>query len=89
MDLGEEDRVWLLVPICMTNCLKIVTFKNFHATDSEICFLKRVLKYATVLERMNICWSKTQVGERKKETDVIKEFEKVESSSAVFVVRFT
>ncbi|KAI3509990.1 hypothetical protein L1887_25516 [Cichorium endivia] len=59
LDLGEDDRIWLLIPICVSNCLKTVTLKNFHANDSEICFLKRVLKYAHVLERMDIWWPKT------------------------------
>ncbi|KAI3510005.1 hypothetical protein L1887_25531 [Cichorium endivia] len=86
MDLGENDRVWLLIRICVSNWLKTVTFKNFHANDSEICFLKHVLKYARVLERMNICWSKTPLRGLKKQTKVMKELETIERSSTACVL---
>ncbi|KAI3753928.1 hypothetical protein L2E82_25993 [Cichorium intybus] len=89
VNLGENDRVWLLIPICVSNCLKTVTFKNFHANDSELCFLKHVLKYARVLERMNICWSKTPLRGQKKQTKVMKELETIERSSIACVVKFS
>ncbi|KAI3753913.1 hypothetical protein L2E82_25978 [Cichorium intybus] len=40
MRLGENDPVWLSIPMCMSNCLKTLTFKKLHAYNSEICFLK-------------------------------------------------
>ncbi|KAI3753910.1 hypothetical protein L2E82_25975 [Cichorium intybus] len=89
LDLGEDDRIWLLIPICVSNCLKTVTLKNFHANDSEICFLKRVLKYAHVLERMDIWWSKTQLQDVKKETKVRKELETIERRSTDCVIKFS
>ncbi|KAI3509992.1 hypothetical protein L1887_25518 [Cichorium endivia] len=89
LDLGEDDRIWLLIPICVSNCLKTVTLKNFHANDSEICFLKRVLKYAHILERLDIWWSKTQLRDVKKETKVRKELETIERSSTDCVIRFS
>ncbi|KAI3509996.1 hypothetical protein L1887_25522 [Cichorium endivia] len=56
--LGENDPVWLSIPVCMSNCLKTLTFNKLHAYNSEICFLKCVLKYAHVLEKMDISCSK-------------------------------
>ncbi|KAI3753916.1 hypothetical protein L2E82_25981 [Cichorium intybus] len=58
MHLGENDPVLLSIPLCMSNCLKTLTFKKLHAYNSEICFLKCVLKYAHVLEKMDISCSK-------------------------------
>ncbi|KAL4590514.1 hypothetical protein LXL04_003446 [Taraxacum kok-saghyz] len=54
VDFRENDRIWFLVPSCVSNCLKTVNFRNFCGIDCEVFFLKRVLKYGHVLERMNI-----------------------------------
>ncbi|KAL4590515.1 hypothetical protein LXL04_003447 [Taraxacum kok-saghyz] len=89
IDFREKDRIWFLVPVCVSNCLKTVTYKNFGGNDSEIYFLKRVLKYALVLERMNMCWCKTRVVvDVKKEIEVRMDFETVERSSKACVVNF-
>ncbi|KAI3509998.1 hypothetical protein L1887_25524 [Cichorium endivia] len=89
-DIGEDDRIWLIMPACVTDCLKTVTLKNFHANDSEICFLKCVLKYAHVLERMDISWSKThQLRDIKKETEVREELETFERRSTNCVIKFS
>lgn len=88
MRVGENDPIWSLIPICMSYHLKKVTFKNFHANDSEICFLKCVLKYARVLEKMDIWWCKTQMQVLKKQRDVKKELEMIEASSTMCLVRF-
>ncbi|KAI3753922.1 hypothetical protein L2E82_25987 [Cichorium intybus] len=89
MHVGENDPIWLLIPICMSSCLKIVTFKNFHANDSEIYFLKCILKYARVLERMDIRWSKTRLPDLKKQAQARKELECIEKSSIPCVVTFS
>lgn len=84
--LNEKDSIWLSIPICMSSCLKTMTFNNFHANDSEICFLKCVLKYAHVLLKMDIGWCKTQGQDLKKRKDVKKE---LEMSSTLCVVNFS
>ncbi|MFS7984800.1 putative FBD domain-containing protein [Helianthus anomalus] len=89
MRLGENDLIWLLVPICISHHLKTLTFKNFHADDSEICFLKCVLKYARVLEKMDVWWCKTEPRDLKKRRDARKELEIIEKSSAACIINFS
>ncbi|KAK1440047.1 hypothetical protein QVD17_05872 [Tagetes erecta] len=89
MRLGESDVIWLLVPVCISFHLKTLTFRNFHSNDSEICFVKHVLKYAHVLEKMDIWWCKTEPRDVKKQRDVMKELEIVEKSSAACIINFS
>ncbi|CAI9295229.1 unnamed protein product [Lactuca saligna] len=89
MCLGENDPILILVPICMLSCLKIVTFKNFHSNDSEIYFLKCILKYACVLERMDIVWSKTRLPDLKKQAQARTELETIRRSSTACHVKFS
>nr|KAJ0195895.1 hypothetical protein LSAT_V11C700384890 [Lactuca sativa] len=89
MCLGENDPILIVVPICMLSCLKIVTFKNFHANDSEIYFLKCILKYACVLERMDIVWSKTRLPDLKKQAQARTELETIQRSSTACHVKFS
>ncbi|KAI7727233.1 hypothetical protein M8C21_004221 [Ambrosia artemisiifolia] len=91
MRLGASDLIWLLVPICISQSLKALTFKNFHADDSEICFLKCVLKYARVLEKMDVWWCKTESRDLKKRKDVRKELELeiIEKGSAACIINFS
>ncbi|KAL4554839.1 hypothetical protein LXL04_037445 [Taraxacum kok-saghyz] len=85
MRLGENDPIWLSLPTCVSNCLKTMTFKNFHAYDLEICFVKCVLKYACVLERMDIWWFDTELQDPKK-TEVKAELEMI---STAYVIKFS
>ncbi|KAI3753911.1 hypothetical protein L2E82_25976 [Cichorium intybus] len=91
MYLGENNPVWLSVPICISNCLKTLTFNKLHAYNSEICFLKCVLKYAHVLEKMDISWSNNQnrVSFLKDKSEVRKELETLKRSSTVCVIKFS
>ncbi|KAJ9562611.1 hypothetical protein OSB04_007771 [Centaurea solstitialis] len=89
MRLGENHSIWSAIPTCMSNCLKMATFKNFCANDSEICFIKCVLKYACVLEKMDIQCCKSQQGDLKKQRDARKELETVARTSAACVVKFS
>ncbi|KAL4584388.1 hypothetical protein LXL04_008988 [Taraxacum kok-saghyz] len=89
MGVSHSDPIWLSTPICMSNRLKKLSFKNFHANDSEIYFLKCVLKYACVLERMDIGWSKTQLPGLKKQMQAMTELETIKRSSTTCVVMFT
>ncbi|KAI3753917.1 hypothetical protein L2E82_25982 [Cichorium intybus] len=91
MRLGENDPVWLSVPICISNCLKTLTFNKLHAYNSEICFLKCVLKYAHVLEKMDISWSKNQnrLSFLKDKSEVRKELETLKRSSTACVIKFS
>lgn len=89
MRLGGSDVIWLLVPVCISFHLKTLTFRNFHANYSEICFLKRVLKYARVLEKLDIWWCKTEPRDVKKQRDVTKELEIVEKSSAACIINLS
>ncbi|KAI3509991.1 hypothetical protein L1887_25517 [Cichorium endivia] len=91
MHLGEKDPVLLSIPLCMSNCLKTLTFKKLHAYNSEICFLKCVLKYAHVLEKMDISWSKNQnrLPFLKDKSEVRKELETLKRSSTVCVIKFS
>ncbi|XP_076887376.1 F-box protein At4g22280-like isoform X1 [Bidens hawaiensis] len=87
IELGENDSVWSPVPICISRHLKTLTFKNFHANDSEICFLKCILKYALVLEKMDIWWCTARPRD-KKERDVMKELEMIKRCSTACVITF-
>lgn len=91
MHLGENNSTWSSMPICITNCLKTVTLKNFHGYNSEICFLKRILKTACALEMMDIWWSKTKTYLRdlKKKIEVRKELEKIERKAAACVIKLS
>ncbi|KAI3768951.1 hypothetical protein L6452_00047 [Arctium lappa] len=89
MRLGENHLIWSTIPVCMSNCLKTVTFKNFRANDSEICFVKCVLKYARVLERMEIRCCKSQLRDLKKQRELRKELETIARSSAACVVKLS
>ncbi|KAL7592575.1 hypothetical protein Lser_V15G35343 [Lactuca serriola] len=89
MHLGENNLIWSSIPICMSNCLKIVAMKNFHGYDSEICLLKNVLKTARVLERMDIRWSETYLRDLKRKTNARKELEKIVKSSPACVIKFS
>ncbi|KAD3067112.1 hypothetical protein E3N88_34992 [Mikania micrantha] len=82
MLLDENDSSLLFVPICISHHLKSLVFKNFHANDSEIWFLKFVLKNACVLEKMDVWWCKPEPPDPKKQRDVRKELEITEKSSA-------
>lgn len=89
MRLGENHIIWSSIPICMSNCLKTVTFKNFRANDSEICFVKCVLKYARVLESMEIRCCKFQLRDLKKQRELRKELETVARTSTACVVKLS
>ncbi|KAI3510003.1 hypothetical protein L1887_25529 [Cichorium endivia] len=89
MYLGENNSIWSSMPICISNCLKTVTLKNFHGYNSEICFLKRILKYACALERMDIWWSETYQQDLKRKTKVRKELEKIERNITACVIKFS
>lgn len=89
MHLGENHYIWYSKPICIENCLKTVSLKNFHGYKSEICFLKCVLKTACALERMDIRWSETYLRDLKRKTKARKELEKIERSSTAFVIKFS
>ncbi|KAL8237711.1 hypothetical protein R6Q59_018792 [Mikania micrantha] len=90
MRLGENDSIWMFVPTCISSRLKNLTFKNFHANDSEIFFLKRVLKYAGVLEKMDVWWCKPQPQDlKKKKRYIMNEFEITEKSSAACIINFS
>ncbi|KAL4554852.1 hypothetical protein LXL04_037459 [Taraxacum kok-saghyz] len=90
--LDVNDKMWLLIPICMSNSLKTVTFKNFHGYRAEMHFLKWVLKYACGLEMMDIRWSKTylqHLKNKKKKSNVRKEIENIEKKAAACVIKFS
>ncbi|KAA8524020.1 hypothetical protein F0562_010549 [Nyssa sinensis] len=56
----EDDQVdWMLVsvPRCFKSHLKTFSFSGFEETAVEMHFLSFLLKNATVLERMTICYS--------------------------------
>ncbi|CAI9295243.1 unnamed protein product [Lactuca saligna] len=89
MYLGENNLIWSSIPICMSNCLKTVSMKNFHGYNSEICLLKHVLKTARVLERMDIRWSETYLRDLKRKTKARKELEKIVRSSPACVIKFS
>ncbi|KAK9069570.1 hypothetical protein SSX86_011474 [Deinandra increscens subsp. villosa] len=88
MRLGENDSIWLSVPICISYHLKTLTLKNFHANDSEICFLKCVMKYARVLEKMDVWWCKTEPRDLKKRRDVRLELDIIEKGTATCIIKF-
>nr|XP_043620725.1 F-box/LRR-repeat protein At3g58900-like [Erigeron canadensis]XP_043620726.1 F-box/LRR-repeat protein At3g58900-like [Erigeron canadensis] len=88
MRIGENSPIWLSIPICMSYHLKAMTFKNFHANDSEICFLKCILKYACVLEKLDIWWCKTPLFDLKKQSYVRKELKMVDRSRTPCVITF-
>ncbi|KAI3509994.1 hypothetical protein L1887_25520 [Cichorium endivia] len=89
MYLGETNPFWLSVPICISNCLKTLTFNKLHAYNSEICFLKCVLKYAHVLEKMDISCSKNWFPFLKDKSEVRKELETLKKSSTACVIKFS
>ncbi|KAK9069567.1 hypothetical protein SSX86_011471 [Deinandra increscens subsp. villosa] len=88
MRLDENDSIWLSVPLCISYHLKTLTSKNFQANDSEICFLKCVLKYARVLEKMNVSWCTTEPQDLKKRREVRKGLETTEKSCAACIIKF-
>ncbi|CAH1449795.1 unnamed protein product [Lactuca virosa] len=90
MPLDEKHSIWSSTPVCMLKCLRTVTLKNFHGYSSEICFIKCVLKYACVLEMMDIWWS-TWVRASKEQimVRVKKELEMMKMSSTACVVKFS
>ncbi|KAI3753915.1 hypothetical protein L2E82_25980 [Cichorium intybus] len=89
MHLGEKDPVLLSIPLCMSNCLKTLTFNKLHAYNSEICVLKYVLKYAHVLEKMDISCSKSWFPFLKDTSKVRKELETLQKSSTACVIKFS
>ncbi|KAL7592576.1 hypothetical protein Lser_V15G35342 [Lactuca serriola] len=87
--LGMNYSIWSLIPKCISNCLKTLTFKNFHADNSEIGFLKCVLKHACVLERMDVWWSKTPRPDIKKRMEARVEIETMKRNSTACVIKFS
>ncbi|XP_071696576.1 F-box protein At4g22280-like [Rutidosis leptorrhynchoides] len=89
MRLGENNSTWVSKHICMASHLKTLTFRNFRANDSEIWFLECVLKYAPVLEKLDIRWCKIQLLDVKMQRDVMKELESIERFSTDCVIRLS
>ncbi|KAL9147406.1 hypothetical protein ABFS82_13G171500 [Erythranthe guttata] len=54
----EDDSGMQLLPDCALSSLKTVDYTNFCGTNTEIWFLRFLLKNAVVLEKMNVYWSK-------------------------------
>ncbi|EYU19233.1 hypothetical protein MIMGU_mgv1a010689mg [Erythranthe guttata] len=54
----DYDSGMQLLPDCALSSLKTVDYTNFCGTNTEIWFLRFLLKNAVVLEKMNVYWSK-------------------------------
>ncbi|KAI3496979.1 hypothetical protein L1887_39359 [Cichorium endivia] len=60
----KYDFIWSSPPKCIISSLKTLTFKKFHGNNSEICFLKFILKHGLVLNKMNIFWCENLLGDQ-------------------------
>ncbi|KAI7736194.1 hypothetical protein M8C21_007975 [Ambrosia artemisiifolia] len=87
--LVENDLVWSSLPKCISSRLKMLTFKNFHGNDAEICFLKCVLQHASVLKKMNILCCENVSGDPNRLYEVRKALLAVSKGSKSCVVTFS
>ncbi|KAK1418040.1 hypothetical protein QVD17_27177 [Tagetes erecta] len=87
--LVENDLILSPLPKCISSCLKMLTFKNFHGDDSEICFLKCVLQHASVCKKLNISSCENLFGDPNRQKEVKKASQTILKGSKSCVVTFS
>ncbi|KAK9048882.1 hypothetical protein SSX86_032150 [Deinandra increscens subsp. villosa] len=87
--LAENDLIGSSLPKCISSGLKLLTFKNFHGIDSEICFLKCILQHAFVFKKMNISCCEKLFGDPSRLKEVKKALETFSKGSKSSVVTFS
>ncbi|MFS7929173.1 putative F-box domain, FBD domain, leucine-rich repeat domain superfamily [Helianthus anomalus] len=85
----DNDLTCSSLPKCISSCLKMLTFKNFDGNDSEICFLKCILRHASVLKKMNILCCESLFGDPNRLNEVKKALQTVSKGSKSCVVMFS
>lgn len=88
MHLCEDDWNLRSVPPCFLSSLKTVKYSNFHGNDSEISFLRNLLKIAIVLEKLNIVCSKRPFGDPKKQKEVVDQLQSRHGRSVSCAIKF-
>ncbi|KAI3703836.1 hypothetical protein L1987_74031 [Smallanthus sonchifolius] len=82
----ENYLIWSPLPKCISSCLKMLIFKNFHGNDSEICFLKCILQNAFVFKKMNISCCENLFGDPNRQKEVKEALEAISKGSKSCVV---
>ncbi|XP_019194696.1 PREDICTED: F-box protein At4g22280-like [Ipomoea nil] len=85
---GENDWKLKAIPTCFFSSLKTVNYCNFHAKETEICFLKLLLNIAIILEEMNIFCSKSFLEDPKKHKEVRNHLHTPPKGSAHCAIKF-
>nr|XP_043630695.1 F-box/LRR-repeat protein At4g14103-like [Erigeron canadensis] len=87
--LFENNLIWSSLPKCLLSCLNMLTFKNFHGNDSEVCFLKCILQHSLVFLKMNICCCENLLEDPNKHKEVKKAFQMIAKGSKSCIVLFS
>lgn len=89
-DLDIRDDVWKLkyAPECLFSHLKTIDLHWFRGIKTEINLLKLVLKFAPVLERINIHCSKILLQDMNKRNEIFKQLLMLEDGPRVCTIVF-
>lgn len=89
-DLDIRDNVWKLkyAPECLFSHLKTIDLHWFRGIKTEINLLKLVLKFAPVLERINIHCSKILLQDMNKRNEIFKQLLMLEDGPRVCTIVF-
>nr|GMC76472.1 F-box protein At4g22280-like [Ipomoea batatas] len=85
---GENDWKLKALPTCFLSSLKTVNYCNFHANETEICFLKLLLNIAIILEEMNIFCSESFLEDPKKHKEIRNHLHTLPKGSARCAIKF-